>query len=340
MLNKRANFVLTGIIFLSLALLPASNLASGATLAAAATPMIAGCPVFPFSNVWNTPIDTLPVHPKSAQYVTAIGAGVNVHPDFGSGTWDGGPIGIPFNLANSSTPRYNVSFTWPDQSDAGPYPIPNNPLIEYGSDHHLLVVDQDSCLLYELYNVVFPTTGQAWSADAGAIYDLRSNALRPAGWTSADAAGLPMVPGLVRYDEVLAGHIDHALRFTVNNSIPSYLWPARHQAPYNTITNSPPMGLRFRLKSTFTISSFSAHNQVILAALKKYGMIVADNGSSWFINGVPDPRWDNDDLGVLKGIAGSNFEAVDESGLQVSPDSGVTPQITLTQRVWLPQIFR
>ncbi len=300
--------------------------------------LLGPCKVFPGDNVWNTPVDSLPVHPRSAEFVAAIGANSYMHADFGSGTWDGGPIGIPFNIVPGSTPKFSFTFTWPGESDAGPYPIPADPKIEYGSDHHLLVVDQDACKLYELFNVTPPQNGQGWKAGSGAIFDLNSNSLRPAAWTSADAAGLPITPGLVRYDEVLAGHIDHALRFTVNNSQSGYVWPARHDAPSSPTIHSPVMGLRFRLKASFDISPFPADVQVILKALKKYGMIVADNGSSWYLSGQPDERWDNDSLHTLHQVLGSNFEAVDESGLQVSADSGQAAYPGLMLRVWLPYI--
>jgi hypothetical protein len=305
-------------------------------LAAGSSPTLAGCPVFPSDNIWNTPIDTLPLHPFSAQFVTNIGATTGLHADFGSKTWDGGPIGIPFNVVTSSTSRYSVTFTWPDESDAGLYPIPIAPLIEYGSDHHLLVVDKDSCRLYELYNVSL--TDDGWFADAGAIFNLNTNALRPDGWTSADAAGLPILPGLVRYEEIAAGEINHAVRFTVNTSKAGRLWPARHDAPSNPSTNSPVMGLRFRLKSSFDISGFPADVQVLLRALKKYGMIVADNGSSWFISGAPNPNWNNDNFHRLGEVIGANFEAVDESSLQMAVNSGLALHPGFLRRVWLPFI--
>ncbi len=318
--------------------LPAVAFASRAKPETVSTSLLGGCPVFPGDNVWNTPIDELPVHPRSAEFVAAIGSDSYMHADFGSGTWDGGPIGIPFNIVTGSAPKYSVSFTWPGESDAGPYPIPANAKIEYGSDHHLLVVDQDACKLYELYNVTPAQNGQGWQAGSGAIFDLQSNALRPATWTSADAAGLPMVPGLVRYDEVASGHIDHALRFTVNNSQSGYTWPARHDAPSSPTSHSPVMGLRFRLKASFDISPFPADVQVILKALKKYGMIVADNGSSWYLSGEPDERWNNDSLHTLHQVPGSSFEVVDESGLQVSADSGQAVFPGVIPRLWLPLI--
>jgi hypothetical protein len=341
--TRCVNFGLAGIflvILFSLVMLPGSKAAAAAIQSPMAAAAIGGCPVFPVDNIWNTPVDTIPVHPNSAQYIAAVGMNGHLHPDFGSGTWNGGPIGIPFNIVPGHTGKVNFTFTWPGESDAGPYPIPSNPLIEFGSDHHLLVIDQDACKLYELYNVTAPQDSQGWKADAGAIFDLHSNTLRPAGWTSADAAGLPMTPGLVRYDEVLAGHIDHALRFTVINSKTGYIWPARHNAPSGATADSPVMGLRFRLKASFDISHYSTQAQVILKALKKYGMIVADNGSSWYISGAPDERWDNNDLGSLKNIAGSNFEVVDESSLTITANSAQALNLAIKPRVWIPMVIK
>jgi hypothetical protein len=288
---------------------------------------INGCQLFPTNNIWNVPVDTLPLDSSSAAYVKTIGAGVFAHADFGSGLWDGGPIGIPFVVVSNSQPLVNVTFDYSDESDPGPYPIPSDAPIEGGpqssGDRHVLVLDQDNCLLYELYDA-FPQTGGSWNAGSGAIYDLNSQALRPAGWTSADAAGLPILPGLVRYDEVAAGEIRHAIRFTAPQTRNTYVWPARHEASSLTATKYPPMGQRFRLKSTFDISSFSPEVQVILTALKKYGMILADNGSSWYLSGVPDERWNNDDLHEFSQISGAAFEAVDVSSLMVDPNSGQT----------------
>jgi len=328
------------LILAALCLAPASD-AAGRTLAAVPPdPSIGNCPVFPGDNVWNTPVDTLPVDPLSAQYITQIGSGSHLHPDFGSGTYNGHRMGIPFNVVPGTTPKYSVTFTWLGESDAGPYPIPANPLIEDGSDAHLLVVDQDDCKLYELYSVTAPANGKGWQAGSGAIFDLRKNDLRTAGYTSADAAGLPMVPGLVRYEEVQAGHIDHALRFTVNNSKAGFVWPARHDAPYNTNSKSPVMGLRLRLKASYNISGYPADVQVILTALKKYGMIVADNGSSWYISGTSDDRWNNDSLSNISGVGGSNFEVVDESSLMVDPNSGRAVWPGLTRKLFVPSIFQ
>lgn len=245
-----------------------------------------------------------------------------MHPDFGAGLWDGAPIGIPYNIVNRSQPLLPVSFQYRAQSDKGPYPIPTNPKIEGGSDRHLLMVRKKTCVLYELFAARKNKNGN-WHAGSGAIWNLNSNALRPATWTSADAAGLPMTPLLVRYNEVAAGVINHALRFTANDTRDEFIWPARHQASDNSSATVPPMGERFRLKASFNISRFSPQTQVILNALKKYGMFLADNGSDWYLNGAPDARWNNDALvSELRLVKGSDFEAVDESGLMVDPDSG------------------
>ena len=240
--------------------------------------------------------------------------------DFGSGNWAGGPIGIPFNISTSATPKYSVSFYYPDKSDAGPYPIQSEPLIEYGSDHHLLGVDQDTCTLYEIYDANLNVNG-SWSGGSGAVWDLHSNNLRPAGWTSADAAGLPILPGLARYDELASGAINHALRFTADNTN-GYIWPARHLTSNTQNTSIPPMGARFRLKASFDITAYPQELRVILQAMKTYGIILADNGSNLYISGSPDPRWDNDMLHLLDKITGKNFEAVDESSLMIDPNSG------------------
>ncbi len=289
-------------------------------------PTIAGCAVFPADSVWNRRVDALPLDPSSQTYVNTIGASGGLHPDFGAGTWNGGPIGIPFVTVPGTQPLVPISFIWyGDESDPGPYPIPANAPIEGGSnstgDRHVLVVDTGTCTLYELY-YAWPRADGSWEAGSGAVFDLASNALRPAGWTSADAAGLPILPGLVRYDEVASGAIKHALRFTVPATRRAYVWPGRHFASTSTDLQRPPMGQRFRLKASFDISRFSATNQVILTALKTYGMFIADNGSAWFLSGAPDPRWNDDDLHNLQtGVHGSDFEAVDESSLMLDPDS-------------------
>jgi hypothetical protein len=290
----------------------------------ASSPVISGCPVFPANNVWNTPITNLPVDPNSANYITGIGADTGLHPDFGSGTWDGFPIGIPYTTVPSNQPKVPVTFDINSESDPGPYPIPPNAPVEgdpASGDRHVLVIQQGACKLYETWDSL-KNPDNSWNAGSGAIFDLTSNALRPAGWTSADAAGLPIFPGLFRYDEVASGAINHALRFTINNTRTSYIWPARHQAGASSNPNYPPMGQRFRLKANFDISGYPPDLKVILTALKTYGMFVADNGSNWYLSGAPDERWDNDTLvGWLSKVKGSNFEAVDESSLMLNSNS-------------------
>ena len=292
---------------------------------------ICGCPLFPADSIWNARVDTLPLDPSSDVYVATIGADDNVHPDFGSGEWppgSGSPIGIPFDLVPASQSPVPVSFLYDDESDPGPYPIPPNAQIEGGpastGDRHVLVVESGSCTLYELFYAFPHDGGAAWSADSGAIFDLGSYDLRPQTWTSADAAGLPILPGLVRHDEAEAGAIEHALRFTAPQTRRDYVWPARHFASSLTGLQYPPMGQRFRLRSDFDLAGFSPRVQVILRALKEYGMMLADNGSAWFLSGAPDERWDNDELRQLRDLEGADFEAVDVSSLMVDPDSSRT----------------
>jgi hypothetical protein len=290
-----------------------------------APPQIAGCPLFPADNIWNVPVDTLPLHPNSDEYIRTIGAERTIHADFGAGLWDGGPIGIPYVVVPGNQPKVTVAFDYADESDPGPYPIPADAPIEGGpnadGDRHILMVDQDNCLLYELF-AAYPQDDGSWEAGSGAIYDLNSHTLRPDGWTSADAAGLAILPGLVRYDEVASGEISHAIRFTTSQTQRAYVWPARHFASSLTGSEYPPMGQRFRLKAEYPIDSFSPQVQVILRAMKQYGLILADNGSPWYISGVPDERWDNDMLHEMDVLQGSDFEAVDVSSLMVDPDSG------------------
>jgi hypothetical protein len=286
-------------------------------------PTIGPCQVFPINNIWNVPVDQLPVSSSSAAYVSTIGPSTSLHPDFGT-VYDGAPNGIPYVTVPGTQTKYPAMFSYADQSDPGPYAIPLNAPIEGGSqstgDRHVISIDTTNCILYEMWSA-YPQAA-SWSAGSGAIFNLKSNALRPAGWTSADAAGLPIFPGLVKYDEVLAGAIHHAIRLTVPQTQEAYLWPARHDASSLTGTQYPPMGVRFRLRADFDISGFSATNQIILTALKKYGMMIADNGSAWFISGAPDPRWNDDDLHNLTEITGADFEAVDVSALMVNTNSG------------------
>jgi len=282
--------------------------------AAAQPPKLAGCPIFPADNPWNQRVDKLPVAANSTAIIDSIGADTGLHPDFGSGLWDGAPIGIPITVVHHGVPKSRVSFDYVDESDRGLYPIPTKVKIEGGGDRHALIVDSSTCTLYELY--ALQRTGSGWHAGSGAIWSLRSNRLRPAGWTSADAAGLPILPGLVRWSEVAAGHVDHALRFTVERTRRAYVWPARHDASDLTDENLPPMGLRLRLRDDYPIAGFPLQARIVLAALKRYGMIVADNGSSWYVSGEPNSRWSNDDLHTLGRVPGSAFEVVDTRTLR------------------------
>jgi hypothetical protein len=282
------------------------------------------CPVFPPNNPWNQRVDRLPVAKDSARLIGSIGLDDPVHPDFGT-VWDGAPNGIPIVVVSGHTRRVPVHFDYADESNPGPYPVPPKAPIEGGpnstGDRHVIVVDRSTCMDYELF-AAYPHDGGAfWTAGSGAIVNLRSNHLRPAGWTSADAAGLPILPGLARYDEASAGTIDHALRITVPKSQQAYIWPARHSAGSGS-TNLPPMGLRLRLKASVDITSFPPQARAVAQALKTYGAIVADNGSAWYISGTHDERWSNDQLSALSQLIGSDFEAVDVSSLRVSADSG------------------
>ena len=300
--------------------------AAAATLAltggAAAPPKLAGCPVFPASSVWNTPVDRLPVAANSAQLIASIGTGDHVHADFGSGLYDGSRIGIPFVAVHGTrTPKSHVTFDYADESDKGPYPIPANVPIEGApahaneGDRHALIVDRDSCRLYELY--ALRRTGGGYAAGSGAIFDLRSNRLRPAGWTSADAAGLPILPGLARWDgDAATGSIDHALRFTVERTRRAYIYPARHFASSSTDPALPPMGLRVRLKAGVDIASLPRQARIVAQAMKTYGLILADNGSNWYVSGAPSPHWSNDELHALGRLSGADFAVVDTSRLR------------------------
>jgi hypothetical protein len=305
---------------LRIAVIAALALVAGTASAgpSARLPQAPGCPVFPASNAWNQRVDRLPVAGGSDRIVAAIGPDDHVHADFGSGLWEGGPIGIPITVVRKTQKRSRVAFEYAGESDRGPYPIPANVAIEGGrnadGDRHALIVDRDACRLYELF-ALYPTSGGGWRAGSGAIFDLRSNRLRPAGWTSADAAGLPILPGLARYDEVARGRIDHALRFTVSRTRRAYVWPARHFASSATDPSLPPMGLRFRLRKSYPIAGFPRQARIVLQALKEYGMIVADNGSDWYISGAPHPKWSNDQLHTLHRVPGSAFEVVDVSSL-------------------------
>jgi hypothetical protein len=279
------------------------------------TPRPAPCSVFPSDNVWNQRVDDLPARGDSDVLIAAIGVDAHLHPDFSSLAWNGGKgYGIPINKVNQSTPTYDVSFDYADESDAGPYPIPSNPKIEGGSDAHLILWDTQGCNLYEIYAA--DKSGGQWSGGSGAIWDLRSNKLRPNGWTSADAAGLPILPGLARYDEVAGGAIRHALRFTAPHTCDGHIYPARHDASNLSCSSYPPMGLRVRLKASVDISVFGPQARVVLQALKRYGMLLADNGSPWYVTGAPNADWNDDDLHDFNQLQGSDFEAVDTSNLR------------------------
>ena len=290
--------------------------------AASAPPTIAGCPVFPASNPWNTPVDKLPVAADSARLIASMGTGSGVHADFGSGLYDGSRIGIPtVTVHAASTPKSHVSFEYADESDQGPYPIPKNVPVEGApahanvGDRHVLIVDRDACKLYELSGM--HRTGGHWAGWSGAIWNLRSNAVRPAGWTSADAAGLPILPGLARWDgDASTGRINHALRFTAERTRRAYLYPARHYASSSTDPSLPPMGLRVRLKTGVNISGLPPQARMVAQAMKTYGLILADNGSNWTITGAPSPHWTNDQLHALGGLTGADFEVVDTSKLR------------------------
>jgi hypothetical protein len=285
-------------------------------------PTLAGCPVFPASNPWNTPVDKLPVAADSAALIASIGSSAGVHADFGSGLWNGSRIGIPYVVVHgSSTAKSRVSFVYADESDRGPYPIPPNVPIEGApahageGDRHVLIVDRDACKLYELSGM--QRTGSHWSGWSGAIWSLRSNAVRPATWTSADAAGLPILPGLARWDgDASTGRIDHALRFTAERTRRAFIYPARHYASSSTDPSLPPMGLRVRLKASVDISRLPRQARIVAQAMKTYGLILADNGSNWYISGAPSPHWSNDQLHALGGLTGADFEVVDTSQLR------------------------
>ena len=305
------------------ALVLAATVLAGSQIAAGKpAPAVAAkhkpCPTFPKNNQWNLPVNKLPVLGNSDAMVAKIGADRPVHADFGSGTYGGGPIGIPYVNVSPHQHKSRVSFDYADESNKGPYPIPRNVPIEGGrqsdGDRHAILVDRTHCRLYELY-ALYPN-GSGWKAGSGAIWNLRSNAVRPAGWTSADAAGLPILPGLARYDEVARGVIDHALRFTAERTRRAYVYPARHYASDLTDPALPPMGTRVRLKASFDVSGFPRQARIVLTALKRYGMVLADNGSSWYVTGAPDSRWSNDDLHTLGRVTGSDFEVVDAGSLR------------------------
>lgn len=287
---------------------PLSLLLGSALLfpAAITSPTIAGCHIFPKNNPWNQDISEYEVHAKSEEYIQSIGLDEHLHPDFGENQ----DYGIPFTKVDKTQPDVNITFTaYGDESDPGPYPIPETAAIESGGDHHVLVLDTGDCMLYELYNAVNHSNNSGWSADSGAIWDLSNNDLRPEGWTSADAAGLPILPGLVRYKEIKQGAIHHAIRFTAPETQDGWIHPATHQAGSDDKT-LPPMGLRVRLKADYDISGYTGQAKIILKAMKTYGLILADNGSPWYFTGATNTHWNDDQLNQLKDVPGSAFEAV------------------------------
>jgi hypothetical protein len=302
---------------LALAAAVAAVLLTGASAQALRLPAARHCPVFPANNAWNQRVDKLPVAADSAQLIASIGLDAPVHADFGSGKWDGSAIGIPFDVVSRKTRRARVSFGYADESDRVRYPIPPDVHVEGGphatGDRHAILVDKSACRLYELYDLHRTTRG--WTAGSGAVWSLRSNHLRTAGWTSADAAGLPIFPGLARWDEVARGVIDHALRFTAPRTRRAYVYPARHYASSSNDPSLPPMGLRVRLKASVNVTSFPRQARVVLRALQRYGMILADNGSPWYISGAPNRHWSNDDLHSLGRLTGADFEVVGTSSL-------------------------
>jgi hypothetical protein len=291
---------------------------AGASPNSAGPPHLAGCQVFSSDNPWNQRVDKLPVASNSAQLIARIGLGDPVHPDFGT-RYAGAPNGIPITIVSSKTRRVPVRFQYSDESDHGKYPVPGNAAIEGGprssGDRHVILVDRSNCTDYELYAAYPRAQGRRWVAGSGAIFRLNSDHLRPAGWTSADAAGLPILPGLARYDEVAAGAIDHALRFTADCTGNHYVYPARHIAPSCSGPNAPPMGLRVRLKPNVNISHLPDQARVVAQAMKTYGLILADNGSPWYVSGAPSPRWNDDALHELDTLSGRDFQAVNTGSL-------------------------
>jgi hypothetical protein len=315
-----AVFTVTTLLTVTVASLPAGA-QSGTTLPGT------DCPAFPTDNVWNTPITGLPVNADSATWLASMDASTTLlHPDYGPSGKKRKPYGIPWQIVSASQPLIPIKFTYASESDPGPYPLSKTTPIEGGSDRHALMVNPSTCTLYELFDTHYHAKKES-TAGSGAIWNLQSDALRPAGWTSADAAGLPILPGLVNYDEVASGSMDHAIRFTVDCTQESYIWPARHEAGQDN-PDCPPMGARFRLSAGFSLpsSECSALCQTVITTMQTYGLILADNGSNWFFQGTADTRWTDTEVDQLKQIPASDFVAVDESCLMVSPDSGQANQ--------------
>jgi hypothetical protein len=291
-----------------------ATVAPALSLAPTQAPQIAGCQILPTTSAWNQPVEHAPVARNSATLIRSIGLSSHFHADFGSGLWDGGPIGIPYTVVNGAQRRVPVRFDYASESDKGPYQIPPNAPIEGGrngdGDRHVLVVDKTSCELYELFDAHRLDAGRSWRAGSGAVFELKTNSQRPKGWTSADAAGLPILPGLARYDEVAAGAISHALRFTAPRTRAAFIPPARHFASDSHDPALPPMGLRVRLKRSTSLRRLPPQARVIAQAMKTYGLLLADNGSPWYVSGAPSPKWDNDQLHALDRLSGRDFEVV------------------------------
>lgn len=311
-LNRSSGQIVAALFLLCCAAVAQPGTCSGMSLGHLAS--LNGFVPFQATSLWNTDVSTAAVDPNSANYINFIGSSVTLHPDFGAGRFQGQTIGIPYQVVAGTQSKVKVTLrAFASESDRSPEPIPSNALIEGypkpgNGDRHVLVLEKDGCWLYELYKARLKN-GE-WSADSAAIWDMTINEQRPYTWTSADAAGLPVFVGLVRYDEVASGAIHHALRFTVPVSQKAFVLPATHWASTTTDPNAPPMGTRLRLKASFDISSYPADDQVILTAMKTYGLILADNGSAIFVSGAPDPRWNNTNLNLLKNITASDFEVV------------------------------
>ena len=280
---------------------------TSSSTSAGSAPTASGCPVVTATSPWNVDISGVTVNAADQAYLATMNTGTHLHPDFGS------VYGIPYQYVNNAVTKSPVTFQYASESDVGPYPIPANPIIEQGSDAHLLMIQTDECKIYELYGT--SKVGTAWHAGSGAIWGMKTNSTRTACWTSADAAGLPIFPGLARYEEAKAGAIHHALRFTMNSVQQAFTPPASHFAGTKTATNLPPFGLHLRLKASVNIGAATPQAKIVLTALHKYGMFLADIGSDWFIGGSPDPSWNDADLNYLKGLTGSDFEVLPHGAL-------------------------
>ncbi|MEO6511870.1 MAG: hypothetical protein ABIO16_12810 [Nocardioides sp.] len=301
----------------------AAGLVTGAGAPSSTGGLRAACPAFPADSWWHADVSQLPVHERSSQWLSHMSTDRDLHPDFGPSYGDGPNYGIPVTVVDGSHPKVRVRFDYADESDRVRYPLGNDTRIEggrnSGGDMHAIVVDRSTCMLYETWNT--RVSGDTWRAGSGAVWSLRSNDLRPDGWTSSDAAGLPILPGLLRWKEVKNGRVDHAIRFTTDTTSSWHLWPARHDAGSTSEKSYPPMGARFRLKASFSLSGFSAKARVVLRAMKTYGLVLADNGSPWYFQGEQNKHWPSAFVEDLKRIPASAFEAVDTASLMVDPDS-------------------